>query len=225
MIPKLGWRVYSLVSLALRPHVFFAELAALDWYLDTLRAWTSWLSPKPASTVLEVGCSTGALAYELANLDHTVVGLDRSAVAIRYARSAGNRANPTFMIGNACDLPLQGECFDCTLAASLLNIVADPAQVIAEMARVTVPNGIVSCLFPTPYMDAGSARQFIRKHALTGFPAEAISLWAARAPKLEPSDAIQLLISAQLIETSRAYLLDGMVCAISGRRRQGQSPG
>jgi ubiquinone/menaquinone biosynthesis C-methylase UbiE len=224
MIPKLGWKVYSLASLALQPHAFFAKLAGLDWYRDTLHAWISWLSPGPASAVLEVGCSSGVLAHELAKLGHTVTALDRSAAAIRYARRMGNSATPTFMVGDAHNLPLQGGQFDYTLAASLLNVVTDPPQVLAEMVRVTAPDGIVSCLFPTPYMDVGSARAFIRKHALAGFSATAISLWAAHAPKLDPAAATQLLVSAQLIETTRACFLDRMVCAVSGRMRQGRRP-
>jgi len=216
---RLGWRIYSLAFLALRPYAFFAELAALDWYRDTLRAWTSGINPDPGSTVLEVGCSTGALAHNLANRGYTVVGLDRSAGAIRRALRTGKSANPTFMIGNAHNLPFQNERFDYTLAASLLNIVTDPPQLIAEMARVTAPRGIVSCLFPTRQMDADSARVFIRKNALTGFSAEALSLWAARAPKMEPVNATQLLVSAQLTEITCAHFLDGMVCAISARKQ------
>lgn len=218
MISKLGWRVYSLASLVLRPHAFFTELAGLDWYRDTLLGWTAWINPDPGSTVLEVGCSTGALARDLANRGHTVVGLDRSAAAIRRALSTGESANPTFMIGNAHNLPFENGRFDCTLAASLLNIVTNPPRLVAEMARVTAPNGIVSCLFPTRQMDVKSAREFIQKNALAGFSAEAISLWATRAPKIEPADATQILVSAQLVETTCAHFLDGMVCAISARK-------
>lgn len=217
MMSEFGWRVYSLASLALRPHVFFAELAELAWYRDTLRAWTAWINPKPGGSVLDVGCSTGALARDLANGGYSVVGLDRSAAAIRYARRTEELPNPTFMVGNALNLPFENGRFDYTLAASLLNIVTNPLQLIAEMARVTAPNGIVSCLFPTRQMDAGTARAFIRKNGLSGFSAYALSLWAARAPKLEPADATHLLVSAPLTEITRAHFLDGMVCAIVSR--------
>ena len=217
MMSEFGWRVYSLASLALRPHVFFAQLAELDWYRDTLRAWTSWINPKPCSSVLEVGCSTGALARDLANCGYSVVGLDRSAAAIRLARSMGKSANPTFMIGNAHNLPFENGRFDYTLAASLLNIVANSGRVVTEMGRVTAPNGVVSYLFPTRQMHAGAARVFMRKNGLTGFSADALSLWAARAPKMEPANAMQLMVSARLTEITCAHFLDDMVCAIAGR--------
>lgn len=168
------------------------------------------------SAVLEVGCSTGALTRDLANRGYTVVGLDRSAAAIRRALSTGKSANPTFMIGNAHNLPFPNERFNYTLAASLLNIVTNPPQLVAELARVTTSNGIVSCLFPTRQMDADSAREFMRKNALAGFSAEALLLWAARAPKMEPADATRFLVSARLTEITCAHFLDGMVCAIFG---------
>lgn len=112
MLSRLGWRAYSLAMLALRPHGFFAALTRLDWYGGLLRAWADGLNLPAPARVLEVGCSSGALAGYLARQGHDVVGLDRSARAVRHARAghATGISKPRFTLGDAHDLPFPDGC-------------------------------------------------------------------------------------------------------------------
>jgi len=231
MLSRPGWTAYSLMMLALRPHAFFARLSGLGWYGDALRSWSGGFGLGERGSVLEVGCSTGALARYLASNGQRVVGLDRSARAIRHARtksaareeSAGHAPGPIFMVGNAHCLPFTNGHFKASVGASLLNVVPEPERVVAEMARVTATGGVVSYLFPVPQMDSISARRFVERNALTGFSAQAISLWAALARKLDPAEGKWLLASAGLADITCVRYLDGMVCGITGRRIENQT--
>jgi ubiquinone/menaquinone biosynthesis C-methylase UbiE len=214
-LSRFSWRVYCLARLALHPHVFFTQLYALNWYRDTLHAWLTWLNPPTHSRILEVGCNTGSFALELAQRGHSVVGVDRSARAIGHAQRQ-QHDQLQFMTGDALQLPPLAQ-FSYTLAASLLNVVDEPSQLLAEMMRVTAANGVVSCLFPTQAMTPEAAHQFIQAQSLSGFSAQALSLWASKALKLEAGDVMDLFAAANLADVHCATFLQGMVCAVRGR--------
>jgi SAM-dependent methyltransferase len=227
MIARLGWRVYGVAALALNPHAFFARLAALDWYGGMLRAWVDGLDLGAPRRVLEAGCSGGALAGYLARRGHAVVAFDRSIRAVRYAsnRSAANRSQPGFLAATAEHLPLPDGYFDRVLAASLLNVVSDPVVVVAELARVIVPEGLVSFLFPTPRMTPAAVRTFIRCHRFSSeFSTEALSLWAALATKLDEAVVLEALRSAPLTGARCTRLLDGMASILTDRVLSTSSP-
>lgn len=89
--------------------------------------------------VLEAGCGTGRFGQTLADAGATVSGLDRSAamVAIAAQRLAA------VVVGDAHRLPFAGGTFAATVAVAVLEFVADPAVVVAEMARVTASDGAI----------------------------------------------------------------------------------
>lgn len=220
MLQRFGWTAYILAMLSLRPHAFFTRLAQLPWYGNMLRTWADGLNVGPFGKVLEVGCSAGALSHQLAERGRRVVGIDRSARAIRSARlgpPSGTTA-AVFLLGNALALPFANAHFDATLAASVLNIVPERNRLVAEMARVTVPGGRVSCLFPTPQMNAATARGFAERYGLTGFAAQALSMWVALPSKLEPGSVVRLFDAERLANPAVTPLLDGMVCAVTGTK-------
>lgn len=218
-VSQLGWRVYSLAHLAIHPHIFFKQLYAIDWYQQTLVDWLTWLNPDTGSRILEVGCSTGEFAAELAQQGFKVTGMDRSARAIQHANRYHRHATLQFEVGDALHLPPSLQDFSYTLAASLLNVVTDPALLLSEMTRVTASHGVVSCLFPTPAMTSAAAHEFIQQQHLRGFAAEVILLWARLAVKLEPSMIIARFTSAQLGNVRNATFLQGMLCGVSGNKR------
>lgn len=215
-VSRFTWRMYSLTRLALQPHVFFKQLYALDWYRDTLQDWLTWLHPPTGSRILEVGCNTGSLALDLAQRGYRVVGVDRSARAIRHARRQQHHDQLQFITGDALHLPPL-PYFSYSLAASLLNVVDDPSALLTEMIRVTHAHGVVSCLFPTQAMTPDAARHFIQAHRLTGFSAQALLLWASLALKLEAATVMDLFTAANLTDVHCATFLQGMVGAVRGR--------
>lgn len=214
---RLGWRVYSLMQLALRPHAFFHQLYDLDWYQAMLHEWRTWLNLSPASHLLELGCSSGGFSASLAQCGFTVTATDRSARAIRYAQRHHRSAQLSFVIGDALQLPWLARTFHATLASSLLNVVDEPQQLVSEMARVTTADGIVSCLFPTPTMQVDTAEQYIQSHDLSGFSATALALWASAANKLPATDVIAWFEAAGMTDIHATSFLDGMVGGVQAR--------
>jgi SAM-dependent methyltransferase len=105
-----------------------------------------------ARRVLEVGCGTGAILAELAAgapPGRQVYGLDLRREHLNLARRHAPRAG--LQQGEAHALPYPNGCFDLSFCHFLLLWVANPAQVLAEMARVTRPGGAVLALAEPDY--------------------------------------------------------------------------
>ena len=101
-----------------------------------------------ARTVLEVGCGTGVIAEELARFSPArVVGLDLDTAMLAFARRQGDGV--AYVQGDAHALPFPDGSFDAVVCHYLLLWLADPAQGVREMARVTCPSGcVLACAEP-----------------------------------------------------------------------------
>jgi SAM-dependent methyltransferase len=99
--------------------------------------------------VLEVGCGTGVVVRDLAPLvgrGGEVVGVDASRTILAAARRlcrGSSGARITLRHGHGARLPFAADRFDVTLGITVILHVAEPAAVVAEMARVTRPGGRV----------------------------------------------------------------------------------
>ena len=105
---------------------------------------------RPGWDVLEVGCGTGVLCRDLARMvgprGH-VTGVEPSRVftraARRLARAEGLGDRIDFRAGDGTALRFPTGRFDCALAVTVLLHVPDPRPIVAELARVTRPGGVV----------------------------------------------------------------------------------
>jgi SAM-dependent methyltransferase len=99
-------------------------------------------------TVLDCGCGEATITLGLAEavLDGWVVGLDldRDAlIAARRSAAAMGRGNVAFIAAEGGRLPFRDATFDAVLCHSVLETVGDPANVVAELRRVTKRGGVV----------------------------------------------------------------------------------
>jgi ubiquinone/menaquinone biosynthesis C-methylase UbiE len=94
--------------------------------------------------VVDVGCGPGALTAELvARLGPgAVAAVDPSTPFVAAARAR----NPGVDVqqASAAHLPFPDAAFDAALAQLVVHFMADPVAGLAEMARVTRPNGVVA---------------------------------------------------------------------------------
>lgn len=113
----------------------------------------AFLSLKPGLHLLDVGCGLGDLTREYAKVvgrKGRVTGVDSNQVMIDEAtrRTKGSGISVEFTRGDLFDLHVlfPKERFDRTVATTLLQHLPTPRtrEAIAEMARVTGPNGLVA---------------------------------------------------------------------------------
>lgn len=111
----------------------------------TNRAFIEFLRVEPGMKVLEVGSGLAILAAEVASAAEgvQVIALERSPEQIAAAISSP--AVRTVQ-GDAHEIPLADASFDLVYTRYVLEHVADPARVLAEMRRVTRPGGRVAVM-------------------------------------------------------------------------------
>ena len=102
----------------------------------------SFVAPSGDERALDVGTGAGTLAVALAPLVREVVGVDVVPELLEAARRAAP-ANVTFVEGDATRLPFEPGSFDLVCCRRTLHHVARPELVVAELARVTRPGGLI----------------------------------------------------------------------------------
>lgn len=117
------------------------------------RAWRRFLVSRipPGARVLDVATGTAGVAIELVRRrDATVVGLDQSEPmlreGLRRVAVAGLAGRVRCVLGRAERLPFPSERFDALTFTYLLRYVDNPPAVLAELARVVRPGGVVASL-------------------------------------------------------------------------------
>jgi ubiquinone/menaquinone biosynthesis C-methylase UbiE len=103
------------------------------------------------ASVLDVGCGLGHDAEAILDViggKGRVVGIDASQELIAKAieRTQVFTPRPEFQVGNALALEFDDNTFDACRIDRVLQHLNAPAQAVAEMVRVTRPQGRVSAL-------------------------------------------------------------------------------
>jgi SAM-dependent methyltransferase len=92
---------------------------------------------------LDVGCGTGALSENI--LQHAqpveLLGIDRSADYVSFARKHVTDARAKFEAGDATALPVADDMFDVAVSGLMLNFIPEPRRAVEELVRVTRPGG------------------------------------------------------------------------------------
>jgi ubiquinone/menaquinone biosynthesis C-methylase UbiE len=192
---------------------FFATMGELDWYSRSHRHWIDDLDLRVDDRVLEVGCATGSLTSYLAGSGLRVTGLDRSRKMIDRARADHPQLN--LSVGDATALPYDDDAFDAVVAASVINVVDDPKQVLSEMHRVCVPGGTVSILVPSSDFTDEHLEALIEKLGLKGFSQAALMKWHRGPIKKSRTQLKDLFRSVNLKPVVTHTYLEGMLLGVS----------
>ena len=112
------------------------------------------LADRPGQRILDIGCGQGSQLLVLARRGHLVTGLDNSAALLSdlgeslRAESPEVRDRVRLVRGDALravDL-FEPEGFDAVLCHGVLMYLPDPGPLLAAIAAVTMPGGLVSLL-------------------------------------------------------------------------------
>jgi SAM-dependent methyltransferase len=121
------------------------------WSQFAGETFLDWLAPKPGLRWLDVGCGNGAFTEMLIKrlAPASVDGIDPSEEQLAYARTrftsrAANTGPVEFQPGDAMALPFSDDTFDAAVMPLVIFFVPQPAQGVAEMARVVGAGGSVS---------------------------------------------------------------------------------
>lgn len=108
--------------------------------------------------ILDVGMGSGVQALRLARAGHSVTGLESDAELLRTAREAlatepeGIRERVKLIEGEGRETGvhfLPGS-FDVVLCHGVLMYVEEPDPMLAGLARMLAPGGLLSCSYGTP---------------------------------------------------------------------------
>jgi ubiquinone/menaquinone biosynthesis C-methylase UbiE len=149
------------------------------------------VQPSGDERALDVGTGAGALAFALAPLVHEVVGLDPVPELLELARERA-LPNTEFVEGDGTALPFPDGSFDLAGTHRTLHHVAQPERVVAELARVTRPDGrvlVVDQLAP----DAAAAAAALHEFETARDPSHARLLTGGELRELFAANALELV--------------------------------
>lgn len=120
-------------------------------YEKSTGAWTRLLAPgfvdfmqiQKGDSVLDVGCGTGILARAIAGVSKAskIIGIDRSAGFVDYARKKETDGRVMFQQGDAQTLPFTNASFDQCLSLLVIAFIPNQSGALSEMKRVTKSGG------------------------------------------------------------------------------------
>jgi len=105
-----------------------------------------WLATPLGLRWADIGCGSGAFTELVVErcAPAEVRGIDASEAQVAFARARPASWLARFDKGDAMALPFGDASVDAAVMALVLFFVPDPAKGVAEMARVTVPGGLVA---------------------------------------------------------------------------------
>ena len=154
VLPERGWDASAVYSLGSSE----AETARLQRQADELtpdsRALLDRADPRPGQSVIDLGCGPRGVLDLLAGRvspGGRVVGVDAdpalTAMAVAFAAARG-LAGVEVITADARRTGLPSGSFDLVHTRTLLVNVPEPARVVAEMARLARPGGVVAAMEP-----------------------------------------------------------------------------
>jgi ubiquinone/menaquinone biosynthesis C-methylase UbiE len=186
------------------------------------------------SRVLEYGCGTGSLAFDLTAAAGEVIGIDISEVAIERARREARQrglTNAQFLVDNAESMQLPDRHVDVVVGSGIVHHLDIP-KAMAEVRRVLKQGG--TAIFAEPLAHNPALEWYRRRtpelrspdeHPLTmadlrsiarGFSSAKVTYFGLIAPMLG-------LICADPKASSRTtritWWLDRLLCRVPGLRR------
>ena len=142
------------------------------------RAIVDLLPAGPINDLLDLGTGTGRMLAVMASRAERCVGIDYSREMLAVARAnleAAGKRNWQVRHGDLYQLPFPGASFDIAVIHQVLHYLEDPAEALAEAARVLRPGGTLLIADFAPHDVAGLREE--HAHRWLGFSDEQVAEW------------------------------------------------
>ncbi|MFJ1750808.1 class I SAM-dependent methyltransferase [Streptomyces sp. NPDC088116] len=109
------------------------------------------LGLRSGNAVLDAGCGTGRALPPLRDAvgsRGTVLGADLTPAMLDAAVRAGRGHSGRLLLADVRRLPLRAQALDAVFAAGLISHLPQPAENLAELARVVRPGGRLALFHP-----------------------------------------------------------------------------
>jgi len=107
---------------------------------------------RPSDRILEIGCGTGRVVFELSRRGYDISGTDISREAIAYGLA--KHGDVKLQVQAAEALQFADETFDVVLSFDLLEHIAQVDRHVSEVFRVLRPGGYYLFQTPNKYCNA-----------------------------------------------------------------------
>ncbi|MEZ5710374.1 MAG: metalloregulator ArsR/SmtB family transcription factor [Blastomonas sp.] len=140
------------------------------------------LDGEPLGQMVDIGTGTGTILQLFASRAERVIGIDRSAEMLKFARAKvvqGNLPNTEVRQGDMYALDLPTASADTVILHQVLHFAQQPAAALAEAARILKPGGRLLLVDVAPHeIEELRTRN---AHARLGFSDQQIAEWFAAA--------------------------------------------
>jgi SAM-dependent methyltransferase len=122
------------------------EIWMARWSRLLAPQFLDWLDVPPGAHWLDLCCGTGILSQAIVERCRParVLGVDRAATQIEFAREHRSGPSVEFQVADAVSLPVEDARFDACVSGLGLNFISNPAKALDELRRVTRPGGVVA---------------------------------------------------------------------------------
>ncbi|MBZ9862628.1 class I SAM-dependent methyltransferase [Mesorhizobium sp. CA12] len=190
---------------------------AASGYEQLMGRWSRRLAPKfidfaglaGGEKVLDVGCGTGSLTFELAKSgDLTdIQAIDFSPVFVAAAKDRNTDPRVTIQQADATALPFADDAFDRALALLVLHFVPEAGKAVAEMRRVTRPGGVVAAVVWDHYGGMTGMRMMIDTVAALSESGRQLRNRYCFQPMMQPGEMKRTFVEQGLVDVTEAELM------------------
>lgn len=127
--------------------------------------------------ILEVGCGEAGVLKAFLEKGHSCTGIELEVKRIESAKQLFSEVERgdeiTFIVRNIYDIdPIKDniEAFDLIILKDVIEHIPNQDKIIAELKKLSKPNGFLFFAFPPWYMPFGGHQQIMKNKFLSKFP-------------------------------------------------------
>lgn len=126
--------------------------------------------------VLDIACGTGYGTRMISQVATSVIGVDISEDAIKYANASYKSNNIKYVLANATNIPYAANTFDVIVSFETLEHILSYKNFLSECRRVLKQDGIFICSTPNALISSPDGEIDNPYHAMEFTPDEFVSM-------------------------------------------------